>query len=115
MGSWYSSRLASDFTDASKFQKTQLNTTAEGSMTQRAKGRKLAREYAVHIAVDDTWSATRRGETISSYEKIGYHADSAALLQGFLESECVFFIHRWNETLGSAERYAISGTECNKL
>lgn len=112
---WFSNRPATDFTDPSKFQMTQLRTTTQGAEKQRAKGIEMAKDYTVHIAVNDTWSANRRNESISSYEKIGYHADTAALLQGFIDSGCTFFIHRWNETLGVPDRYAATGTECVKL
>lgn len=112
---WFSNRPASDFTDATKFQKTQLRSTVQGAEKQRAKGLELAKDYIVHIAVNDTWSATRCSESISSYEKLGYHADTAALLQGFIDSGCTFFVHRWNEALCAPDRYAITGTECTKL
>jgi len=75
--------------------------TPAGSAAQYAKGLEIGRAaLAVHIAVNGTWSADMRTDrpserrSISSYEKLGYHADTAALLRGFVESGCQIVDHR---------------------
>jgi hypothetical protein len=41
----------------------------------------------IDISVSDVWSAKMRdGALRSSYEKLGYHAHTASLLQGFIDS-----------------------------
>jgi len=56
-----------------------------------------ANSCVVTIAVNDVWGATEwRGASVSSCEKIGYHAGSAAFLRGVLESGCVVVVVRSN-------------------
>ena len=112
---WFSNRHAADFTDPSKFQMTQLRTTSQGAEKQRAKGMAAATESTVHIGVDDVWCVQGTNGWFATYEKLGFHADTAALLQGFIDSGRTFFVHRWNEALCAPDRYAITGTECIKL
>lgn len=40
----------------------------------------------VNISVSNVWSAVTEESTIQSYEKIGYHAHTAHLLRGFIDS-----------------------------
>jgi hypothetical protein len=50
---------------------------------------------SVHIAVNSTWSARMKdGASLSSYEGIGYHACTADLLRGFIDSGVRIVVHR---------------------
>jgi len=63
---------------------------------QYAKGLETGRNAdAIHIAVNNVWSAAMKdGASLSSSEKIGYHAHTAELLRGFLDSGCPIIVHR---------------------
>lgn len=51
----------------------------------------------IHIAINSVWSARlKNGGHLSSYEGIGYHACTADLLRGFLDSGCKIVVHRDN-------------------
>ncbi len=49
----------------------------------------------IHIATNNVWSAHNvdNGHT-QSYEKLGYHANTAALLAAFLDSGIPVYVHR---------------------
>lgn len=50
----------------------------------------------VSIGYNGCWSATMKdGSHLSSYEKIGYHACTADLMRGFIESGCAIFVYRF--------------------
>ena len=68
----------------------------EYSLEQYYKGRQIGKDAdCIHIAVNDVWGASMKdGSSVASYEKIGYHAATAFLLQGFLESGCKVLVHR---------------------
>lgn len=52
----------------------------------------------IHIAVNSVWSARGKdGGHTSSYEGIGYHACTADLLRGFIDSGCKIIVHRDND------------------
>jgi hypothetical protein len=53
------------------------------------------RACCIWIAANGTWGAdTLEGGFISSYEGIGYHAGTADLLRGFLDSGCQVKVYR---------------------
>ena len=52
----------------------------------------------VGVGVYGTWWANGKdGSVTTSYEGIGYHASTAALLRGFLDSGCKVVIIRWGD------------------
>lgn len=54
------------------------------------------RANRVHIAVNSVWSASMKdGGSLQSYEGIGYHACTADLLRGFLDSGVTIVVHRY--------------------
>jgi len=71
------------------------------AVEQYNKGRTLGSQgYTLVIAVNKVWSAVRLGSDIdsriSSYEKLGYHACTADLLQGFLDSQAPIYAYNDN-------------------
>lgn len=49
----------------------------------------------IFITYGSTWAATMKsGSYLTSYEGIGYHAGTADLLRGFLDSGCPIVVHR---------------------
>lgn len=70
-------------------------------------GIKIGKEsYEIHIAINDVWSAVTKPKApfshdtpghMQSYEKLGYHANTADLLRGFIASGCKLVVHRWTE------------------
>ena len=53
----------------------------------------------VTISCKGTWGATGKdGSSTCAYEGIGYHAGTAALLQGFLDSGVPVVVYRYPET-----------------
>lgn len=95
---------------------------AEYRRKQYEKGLEYGKQGDIHIAINSVWSVdittgpTWRQGSISSSEGIGYHAGTAALLQGFLDSGGRIFVHRWEpESIsgllgeGSVVTYQIAG------
>ena len=70
--------------------------TPELDQEQYDKGLEIGKESEyVTIARNGTWSARGLdGVATSSYEGIGYHASTTALLKGFLDSGCEIYIDR---------------------
>lgn len=70
---------------------------------QYAAGLKTGREAReIHLSIKGVWSARmKNGSSIQSYEGIGYHASTASLLRGFLDSGAPIIVHRAD---GSATR-----------
>lgn len=66
------------------------------SRQQYEKGMRIGQEAStVYIAINGTWSARMKdGSHISSYEGIGYHSGTSALLKGFLDSGCRVSVYR---------------------
>lgn len=78
------------------------------ALEQYEKGRKIATEFTeVAISVKSVWGANRSasGAYLSSYEGIGYHACTCALLAGFLAGPADLVVYRWNpaSTLENSE------------
>lgn len=74
-------------------------------------GMKLGREQAreITIAINGAWGATMKtGGSLSAAERIGLHADTAALLRGFLDSGCALTVYRMRD--GAVVPTLISGT-----
>jgi len=72
--------------------------TPERDAVQYKKGLETGKnsEY-VTIARNGTWTArTNNGGVVTSYEGIGYHASTAALLRGFLDSGTEVYVSREN-------------------
>lgn len=63
---------------------------------QYAEGLRVGRESKeIHISQGTTWGASlKSGSHLSAYEGIGYHACTADLLRGFLDSGAVVIVHR---------------------
>lgn len=72
--------------------------TAEGSAANYAKGVDLGQKATtIHIESTGVWSASMMDRSsIQSYEGIGYHANTAALLKGFLDSGAKIVVSRWD-------------------
>ena len=73
-----------------------VNDTSEGAARQYAEGLKIGAtaEY-VCVGAFGTWSAKLKcGASLTSYEGIGYHANTAALWKGFLDSGTKVVVHR---------------------
>jgi len=70
-----------------------LHIKGDYPVKQTADGAKMATEgLTLHIGVNGVWSASKPGQQVQSYEKLGYHACVNNLVQGFLEAggKCVF-------------------------
>lgn len=63
---------------------------------QYAKGLQIGKNaQRIYIAENDVWSARMMdGSHIDSYEKIGYHAHTASLMKGFIDSGCFIKVFR---------------------
>lgn len=58
-------------------------------------GLEIGTEYdVVKLNYRGVWSAERAGSLVTSYEGIGYHAGTAFLLMGFLDSGCRIEVYR---------------------
>ena len=54
-------------------------------------------EY-INICANGTWACSHKdGGLTTSYEGIGYHRSTAALLQGFIDSECTIYVNRYDD------------------
>jgi hypothetical protein len=72
--------------------------TPESDNEQYEKGLEIGRESEyVGIAKNGTWySKPLRGGVCTSYEGIGYHRSTAALLKGFLDSGTEVYVSRYD-------------------
>ena len=72
--------------------------TELGNQKQYELGLEVGRESGyVTICKDGTWAArSLEGVVTTSYEQIGYHASTAALLQGFLDSGTEVYVDRYD-------------------
>jgi predicted kinase len=98
-----STRLPAEFLHADRFM-TSMDGPANSDYRREQYGKalKLGQDSAVvHVAINDVWSATlKSGASLVSYAKLGSHAGTAALLQGFLDSGVRIIVHRaWAEGL----------------
>jgi hypothetical protein len=65
------------------------------ALKQHNKGIEIGKEYhKIHIDEHSLWSASSPNSLCSSYEGIGYHACTADLLSGFLQSPAAIIVHR---------------------
>jgi hypothetical protein len=87
---------AEDFRNPSNFQ-TEYDS-ATGGAEAYAKGRRIgAKARSVVIALNDTWSAeSENGGILTAYQRFGYHADTAELLRGLLDSGVALSVYRDN-------------------
>lgn len=87
---------AETFLDPTKF--TTSYDTAEGSSKQYQKGLDVGRNATtIHIESTGVWSASMKDRSsLQSYEGIGYHANTGALLAGFLDSGARIVVSRWD-------------------
>jgi len=96
---------AEAYLEPSNFQ-TEHDCTAPGSrpaayaVEQYQKGLRISKEAKrVTIGVDSVWGCLRRdGGMTRSYEGIGYHAGTCALLTGFLQGPAELVVYRWGPT-----------------
>jgi hypothetical protein len=90
-------RLAADFLNPELF-KTAFDaaTIADKQYeTGLATGREVRSNGGqVTIGQNDVWGAHHGNTSISSYEKLGYHANTADLLRGFLDSGVEIIVYR---------------------
>lgn len=79
---------------------------------QYEKGKRQGEQAVViTISVSGTWgSSNKSGSSTSSYEGIGYHACTADLLRGFLESGAPIRVYRWD----SRKNKSIYGVVINR-
>jgi hypothetical protein len=53
----------------------------------------------ISLSYKGVWGASmKNGAMVSSYEGIGYHAETAALLKGFLDSGCAIVVYRSSDS-----------------
>jgi hypothetical protein len=72
--------------------------TINGGVDSYWRGIKQGRETPViTIAINGTWGATGNNTSITSYEGIGYHANTSSLLRGFLDSGARIEVYRKKE------------------
>jgi hypothetical protein len=92
---------ARDFLDPSKFvTESDARNKARGyDAEQYAKGLEIGKNAkTIYISCGSVWSAElKSGSSLLSYEGIGYHACTADLLRGFLDSGCAIIVHRLTE------------------
>ena len=98
---------AETFLDPSKFVTDFDSRPIDGSIEKRQANAKA--QYAkgietgkaaktIFIGADGTWGATMKdGSSLTSYEGIGYHANTADLLKGFLDSGAEVVVYRYPE------------------
>lgn len=93
------SRPASDFLNPDNFVTTYDKLNDAYRITQYEKGLAARKEYkSIFIGANGTWGAhTHTGGLVTSYEGIGYHANTADLLRGFLDSDIKIVVYRNSE------------------
>lgn len=71
--------------------------SVEKAKEQLAEGIRIgSAAIQITIGINDVWSAKMKdGGSLQSYEKIGYHARTRELLQGFIASGCPIFVVRY--------------------
>lgn len=71
--------------------------TTEYERQQYAKGIKYGLESSyITISVSNVWGcALKNGGIVSSYETIGYHSGTHALLRGFIDTGCPIKVYRY--------------------
>ena len=76
---------------------------------QYEEGLRIGREAnTIVIATNSVWSASlKNGAALTSYEGIGYHAHTASLLKGFLDSGAKVVVYR--RLVNSVESIVIQG------
>lgn len=77
------------------------NIHAGVGVAQYQKGLDFGREAIaegghIFISANGCWGSTGKGLR-TSYEGIGYHANTADLLHGFLDSGAVIIVHRYTD------------------
>lgn len=77
--------------------KTQWDSP-ESDQEQYAEGLRLGAEMEyISISINGVWGGrTKDGASIQSYEKIGYHRSTGALMRGFLDSGVAVFVYRYD-------------------
>ncbi len=85
---------ATDFLNPNNF-RTSFDTPGSDA-SQYAKGLETARNAkSISIGVNGVWGARMLdGASLVSYERIGYHRSTAALLRGFLDSGVLMTVYR---------------------
>lgn len=79
---------ATDFLDTTKLVTNYDGLNREYGNEQYNKGLEIgSKATEVHISVRNVWSAKlKTGGHMQSYETIGYHSGTAALMRGFIDS-----------------------------
>lgn len=87
---------ASDYLNPQLFTTGFDDASPYGADEQYRKGLAIgSASEEVVIAVNSTWSARGLdGSSTTSYEKIGFHANTADLLRGFIDSGCQIRVWR---------------------
>lgn len=90
---------AQDFLNPDNFITGYDSLNAEYQTQQYNKGLELGKNaLVINISVSDVWSMVMKdGSLRTSYERIGYHAGTAALLRGFIDSGAKIVIWRDSE------------------
>jgi len=82
-----------------------LNWQQFGSWSeeQYQKGLRIGRESTrVSLSVKGVWGSNGKdGSSCSSYEGIGYHAGTGALMKGFIDSGVPIVVYRWSNLDGT--------------
>ena len=97
-----SKHRAADFLDPENFNTGWPGDTGEYASKQYQQGIDLVKDFTeINISVNDTWSASNpeKRSSLNAYEKIGYHAGTASLLTGMLDSGLPIFVHRWTDKI----------------
>ncbi len=83
---------------ATGFDNTPDNVAKDAAMKQYFNGRFVADAHPgiteIFISANGTWGACGEGTTVTTYEGIGYHSNTAALLLGFLDSGLPVIVYR---------------------
>lgn len=87
---------AAAFLDPKNFLTAYDGRNAQYAKEQYEKGVEIGRQAkAIHISAGTVWSASMKsGSALCSYEGIGYHACTADLLRGFLDSGAQIVVSR---------------------
>lgn len=98
---WLNSLPAQAFLDPNNFltEYDEQNKARGYDQEQYRKGLETGRAAkSIHISENSVWGAEMKsGGMLSSSEGIGYHACTADLLRGFLDSGCEIIVYRRDE------------------
>jgi hypothetical protein len=89
---------ATDFLDTTKLISDYDALNSQYGIEQYNKGLEIGHSATeVHISIRNVWSARmKNGGIMQSYETLGYHSGTAALMRGFIDSGVTIVVWRQN-------------------